>query len=161
MFSKLRTVILSAILFFVTTQSLGDELTILKEVKFEKILNGKHKIDRYEASGVHFVNKKFYAVFDNNSRVARVNATLSKAKLLGKKHRKVGYEGITYNPFENEFYVVEESLKHKHDWNARLSTLDEDFMPTAKEVWLDYGFESGNNNWNSLANGGIPRTSRH
>jgi hypothetical protein len=103
MLSKLKTVILAAILFFATTQSLSNELNIVNEVTFEKIIDGKNKIDKYEASGVHFVDDKFYVVFDNNSQVARVNAKLSKAKLLGKERKKIGYEGITYNPLNNEF----------------------------------------------------------
>ncbi|MDA3947085.1 MAG: hypothetical protein PF439_10460 [Helicobacteraceae bacterium] len=151
MLSKLKTVILAAILFFATTQSLSNELNIVNEVTFEKIIDGKNKIDKYEASGVHFVDDKFYVVFDNNSQVARVNAKLSKAKLLGKERKKIGYEGITYNPLNNEFYLVEESLEHKGDWHARLSVTDKDFAVTSEVAWLDFAFESDNKGFEGLA----------
>lgn len=150
MSSKLKTVILAAILFFVTTQSLGDELTILNEVKFKKIINSKNKMDKYEASGVSFVNGKFYVVFDNNSQVARVNAKLTKAKLLGKERKKIGYEGISHDHVNKEFYLIEESLEHKGDWNARQSVSDETFAVTAKEAWLDFAFESDNKGFEGL-----------
>ncbi|MGB6019328.1 MAG: hypothetical protein WBF77_07000 [Sulfurimonadaceae bacterium] len=152
MLSKLKTVtILTALLFFGTTQSISDELKIVNEVKFKKIIDSKNEMDRYEASGVSFLNDKFYVVFDNNSQVARVNAKLTKVKLIGEESKKVGFEGITYNPANKAFYVVEESLEHKGDWNGRLSVRDRDFSLTSEKTWLDYGFESDNKGFEGLA----------
>ncbi|WP_345974906.1 hypothetical protein [Sulfurimonas sp. HSL3-7] len=152
MLKRLKTVILlTALLFLGTAQSLCDELKIVDEVKFKKLIDGKGKMERYEASGVHFANNRFYVVFDNSSRVARVNTKLTKVKLLGKERAEVGFEGITYNPPKNEFYLVEESLKHKGMWQGRLSVTDGGFSPTSKQRWLDYGFESGNKGFEGLA----------
>ena len=92
MLNGFKTVILiTALLFFGATQSLSNELNILNEVKFKKIIDGKSEMDRYEASGVSVVDDRFYVVFDNNSQAVRVNSKLSKAKLLGKERKKVGY----------------------------------------------------------------------
>ena len=152
MLKKLKTVtLITALLFFETTQSLSDELKIVDEVKFKKIIDKKNEMNKYEASGVSFVKDKFYVAFDNSSEVARVNMKLTKAKLLGKESKKVGFEGITYNPLKREFYLIEESLKHKGEWNARLSVMDKDFSLKSKKRWLDYAFESDNKGFEGLA----------
>ncbi len=152
MLKKLKAVtLITALLLFGTTQSLSDELKIVDEVKFKKIIDKKNEMNRYEASGVSFVNDKFYVVFDNSSQVARVNMKLTKAKLLGKESKKVGFEGMTYNPLKKEFYLVEESLEHKGEWNARLSVTDKDFALKSKKRWLDYAFESDNKGFEGLA----------
>jgi len=70
---------------------------------------------------------------------------------LGKAREKVGYEGITYNPYDKTFYLVEESLKHAGRWHARLSITDKDFSSTPKRSWLGYAFESGNRGFEGLA----------
>ena len=151
MLSKLKTItLLTTLLFFGTAQSLSNELKIVNEVKFKKIIDGKNEMDKYEASGVRLVKEKFYVVFDNSSQAARVNMKLTKAKLLGKESEKVRFEGITYNHVNNEFYVIEESLEHKGDWNARLSVTDKSFSLTSKRRWLDYAFESDNKGFEGL-----------
>ena len=152
MLKKLKTVtLLTALLFVGTTQSFSSELKIVNEVKFKKLINGKEKIKRYEASGVRFANGRFYVVFDNSSRVARVNTKLTKAKLLGKKRKEEGFEGIAYNPRNNMFYLVEEALEHNEAWNGRLNVTDEAFSPASKQRWLAYAFESGNKGFEGLA----------
>ena len=152
MLKKLKTVtLLTVLLFLGTTQSFSDELNIVKEVKFKKIIDGKNRLQKYEASGVRYANGRFYVVFDNSSRIARVNTKLNKAKLLGKEHTEVGFEGIACNPLNNEFYLVEESLKHKGRWQGRLSVTDEAFSPASKQRWLAYAFESGNKGFEGLA----------
>ncbi len=152
MLKKLKTVtLLTALLFLGTAQSFSSELKIVHEVKFKKIIDGKEKMERYEASGVRYTNGKFYVVFDNSSRVARVNTKLTKAKLLGKERKNVGFEGMAYDPVNREFYLVEESLEHKGKWNGRLGVADEEFSLTSKKMWLDYGFESGNKGFEGLA----------
>lgn len=152
MLKKLKTVTLLTALFFLgITQSLSEELIIVDEVKFKNIIHGKEKMERYEASGVRYANDRFYVVFDNSSRAARVNTKLTKAKLMGKKRKKEGFEGIAYNPLNNEFYLVEEALKHKGAWNGRLRVTDKAFSPAPKQRWLAYGFESANKGFEGLA----------
>lgn len=152
MLKKLKTVtLLTALLFVGTTRSVGDELKIVNEVKFNKIIDGKDKMKKYEASGVRYATGRFYVVFDNSSRAARVNTKLTRAKLLGKKGKEEGFEGIAYNPLNNKFYLVEEALKHKGAWNGRLSVTDKAFSPASKQRWLEYGFESGNKGFEGLA----------
>ena len=152
MINKLTTVsLMTTLLFFATAQSMSDELIIVNEVKFSKIIDGKKRMNRFEASGVRLVNDRIYVVFDNDSRVARVNMKLTKAKLLGKAREKVGYEGISYDPAADVFYVVEESLQHQGEWHGRLSVMDEDLSSTQKRSWLGYAFESGNKGFEGLA----------
>ena len=152
MLKKLKTVtLLTVLLFLGTTQSFSDELNIVKEVKFKKIIDGKNRLQKYEASGVRYANGRFYVVFDNSSWVARVNTKLTRAKLLGKERKKEGFEGIACNPPKKEFYLIEESVKHKGGWNGRLSVTDEAFSPASKQRWLAYAFESGNKGFEGLA----------
>ena len=152
MLRELKTVtLLTILLFFGTAHSLSDELKIVNEVKFKKIIDDKHKLDRYEASGVSFVYDKFYVVFDNHRQATRVNMNLTKAELLGKAKKKDGFEGMSYNTITNKFYSVEESLKYKGEWNARLRVMDENFSQTTKKQWLDYDFESDNKGFEGLA----------
>ena len=152
MLKKLRAVsLLTTLLFFATAQSMSDELVIVNEVKFSNIIDGKKKMNRYEASGVRLLNDKIYVVFDNDSRVARVNMKLTKAKLLGKASAKVGFEGITYDPAANAFYLVEESLRHQGEWHGRLRVMDEELSSRQKRSWLGYAFENGNKGFEGLA----------
>ena len=149
MLREFKTItLLTILLFFGTSHSLSDELTIINEVKLKKLLDSKN---RHEASGVSFLNNTFYVVFDNHRQAARINTKLTKAKLLGKAKKKDGFEGMSYNPVNNTFYVVEESLDHKGDWNARLRVMDTDFVQTSKKQWLDYAFESDNKGFEGLA----------
>ena len=148
MSNSLKTVIiLTALLCFGTTQSLSDELTIINEIKLKKVIDSHY---RHEASGVSFLNDHFYIVFDNHRQALRINTKLTKAKLLGKATKKDGFEGMSYNPVNNTFYVVEESLDHKGDWNARLRVMDTDFIQTSKKQWFDYAFESENKGFEGL-----------
>ncbi len=152
MLKKLKTVTsLTALLFLGTTQSFSSELKIVHEVKFNKIIDGKEKMEQYEASGVRFADGRFYVVFDNSSRAARVDTKLTRAKLLGKKRKEEGLEGIAYDPLNNMFYLVEEALKHKGAWNGRLRVTDKAFSPASKQRWLEYAFESGNKGFEGLA----------
>lgn len=149
MLSNLKTVITLTFLYvFGSTQSLSDELTIINEVKLKKVIDSK---SRHEASGVSFLNNKFYVVFDNHRQVARINVKLTKGRLLGEAKKKDGFEGMTYCPDTNELYIVEESLKHDGKWNARLRVMDEEFTQTSKKQWLDYAFESDNKGFEGLA----------
>lgn len=143
-----KLLILTAFLGFGTIQSLSDELTIIDEIKLKKVINSSHT---HEASGVSYLNNHFYIVFDNHRQALRINTKLTKAKLLGKAKKKDGFEGMSYNPVDNTFYVVEESLDHKGDWNARLRVMDTDFMQTSKKQWLDHDFESENKGFEGLS----------
>ncbi len=149
MSSNLKTVLMLTLLYiFWSTQAQSDELTIINEVKLKKLIDSKN---RHEASGISFLNNKFYVVFDNHRQAARINTKLTKAKLLGKAKKKDGFEGMSYNPVNNTFYVVEESLDHKGDWNARLRVMDTDFVQTSKKQWLNFAFESDNKGFEGLA----------
>ncbi len=127
---------------------MGDELQVIKEVKLKSLLSQDKKL---EASGVTAVGEDFYVVFDNSAKVARINEELNSAELLGKKEKKVGYEAIVYAQDEKVFYLVEESLKHKKHFNARISRMNESFKLTDKRTWLDFGFKNKSKGIEGLA----------
>ena len=75
--------------------------------------------------------------------VAKINIKINKAKLLGENKKGHGYEGITYDNTNDRFYLIEESIKNKGAFNARLNYANKDFIVKSKK-WLKYNFQSDN-----------------
>jgi hypothetical protein len=125
-------------------------LHIESEASLNELLKPYSKEKKQEASGVVFVNENFYVVFDNHSQIARLDETLKSVELLGKKEKKWGYEGITYDKVHNEFYVVEESIKKKGKRHGRLSRLNKRFEATERD-WLKYDFKEKNRGFEGLS----------
>ncbi len=128
----------------------SSQLRVLNEINLNELLGDQSKEKKNEASGVVFVNKKIYVVFDNYSEVARINLNLNEAQLLGNKKKGIGYEGIAYNHINEEFYLVEESVNNKGKWNARLTITNNEFVPKSKERWLKHNFEKDNKGFEGL-----------
>ena len=127
-----------------------NELKIIDEVKFKTIFDVKTK-KKFEASGVVFVDNNFYVVFDNHSQITRINYHLNNIKLLGHNNTKIGYEGITYNDMDNEFYLIEESINNQGLWNARLGVTDNKFSSEPERSWLRYNFQNDNKGFEGVA----------
>jgi hypothetical protein len=88
-------------------------LDLVNEEKIYKLLDEFTKNDLVEASGIVRVDDHFYVVFDNDSRIAKLNCDLSANgnSLVGRELKTYGFEGITYNPNEKVFYALIESQK--------------------------------------------------
>ncbi len=69
---------------------------------------------RWEASGVLAKDRYFFVVFDDRTEIARFSDDLqpnSTNGLFGMAHAVCGYEGITYNPVKQRFYLLVEARK--------------------------------------------------
>ena len=119
----------------------ANELKVLNEAKFSALLKSDAK---YEASGVYALKDKFFVVFDNGSKVAKVNKKLTKAKLNGKKIKHVGYEAISYDKSSKVFYLLEESVKKGKHYYGRLHVED-------KREFLDFELQSDNKGFEGLS----------
>ena len=100
---RTQTVLFGIFFFFIcfAGQNVAEtsELIVLSEAKLKKLLKGQIEEDRYEASGVLFLNDEIFVVFDNYSMVAKINIKMNKAKLLGEYKKGHGYEGLTLITF--------------------------------------------------------------
>ncbi|RKZ35724.1 MAG: hypothetical protein DRQ49_18950 [Gammaproteobacteria bacterium] len=128
-------------------------LNLVQESKIHKLLKGYGKKDTFEASGVIVKGKHFYVVFDNLSKIAKLQQGLpknsQKNQLLGDKIADISFEGITYNPHKKQFYVVIEALVNGNYNNAKLQTYSTDFHLQSSD-WLDYNFQSSNKGFEGL-----------
>ncbi|MEA3372847.1 MAG: hypothetical protein U9Q62_04075 [Campylobacterota bacterium] len=107
-------------LYFMFTRSalLGQTdavLELVEERKIYKLFKGFDKESRFEASGITATPEHFYIVFDNKDSIAKISSRkLEQSKynrLIGKGAK--GFEGITYNPYHNSFYLLVESEKQQ------------------------------------------------
>jgi uncharacterized protein YjiK len=126
------------------------ELIVQREVKLRDLLNDQSQKHKHEASGVFVLNDEIFVVFDNYSLVARIHTELDKAKLSGENKKGKGYEGITYDKRNDDFYFVEESLKNKGSFNARLNRVNNDFTIKSQK-WLKFNFQGDNKGFEGLA----------
>lgn len=118
-----------------------------REHKIEELLPKRHGYDRFEASGVLAKGGYFYVIFDNLTQIARIDSNLSPNDnnvLLGRQGKHSGFEDITYNYYENRFYILIEDLEYKHGhYKAKVQEYDDDFnYLEGNDKWLDYAFES-------------------
>ena len=127
----------------------ASELIVQNEAKLNELLRDQSAIDKHEASGVLFLNNEIFVVFDNYSMVAKIDIELNTAKLLGEIKKGDGYEGITYDTTNDRFFLIEESLKNKGAFNARLNHADKNFIIKSK-IWLKYNFQSDNKGFEGL-----------
>lgn len=124
-------------------------LNVVNEKKLHELLGNKSKEKKHESSGVLFANNSFYIVFDNHSRIARIDADLHKAKLLGTATKGIGYEGITYDSVNNKFYLIEESNDNNGALNARINITNNKFS-LEKKKWLKYNFQKNNKGFEGI-----------
>ncbi|RLJ17203.1 hypothetical protein DJ030_14155 [bacterium endosymbiont of Escarpia laminata] len=124
-------------------------LNVVNEKYLHELLGNKSKEKHHESSGVIFENNSFYIVFDNHSRVARIDADLHKAKLLGTATKGIGYEGITYDNVNSKFYLIEESNDNNGALNARINIANDKFS-LEKKKWLKYNFQKNNKGFEGI-----------
>lgn len=124
---------------------------MLKESKIVDLSGIKKFKKNYEASGVVYVNDNFYVVFDNSSKVAEIDLKLKRIEFLGEKYKKVGYEGVSFNGFDNEFYMIEEAVDNKGKLNSRLHISNISFKRKPNRNWLKYNLQYINKGMEGLA----------
>jgi hypothetical protein len=110
--------------------------------------------ERWEASGVLVKDGNFFVVFDDRAGIGRFSADLRPNEtngLFGLPHADFGYEGITYNPAKQRFYLLVEARKRsKGRYQAVIVEYDNDFR-YRKERPLDFTFESDNKGFEAVA----------
>src|SRR5687767_7514780 len=93
-------------------------LELSAESKLHRLLPNCDEACELEASGVLAHDEHFIVVFDNLSRVARIDRALlgdGDNKWTGDHHETDRFEDLTYNPRQQRFYVVIEALPHGED----------------------------------------------
>ena len=147
--TSLLGILISFICFAGQNETGTGELIVQSEAKLSELLRDQGPEDKHEASGVLFLNNEIFVVFDNYNEVAKIDIKISKAKLLGENKKGDGYEGITYDNTNDRFYLIEESLKNKGAFNARLNHANKNFIIKSKK-WLKYNFQSDNKGFEGL-----------
>jgi hypothetical protein len=116
-------------------------LELVGEAKISELL-GATRGRRYEASGVHFENGYLYVVFDDKPHILRIRpdwSTGEEAPTLIETHvGGIGYEDITYQPFEERWYcLIEASETGSGGFKPRIDEFDASFRFVASH-WLDF-----------------------
>lgn len=152
----LKTSLILLLNIFVSFNCIAEEneiksgkLKIVSENSLYDLLKNANSKSKHEASGVVVANSKIYIVFDNYNEIARIDFNLKKAELLGDNDKNIGYEGITFNSVDNEFYLVEEALKNDGAFNARLRIMSDNFTLKNKK-WFKYNFQSKNKGFEGI-----------
>lgn len=120
------------------------------ESKIYKLLKGYDSGDKFEASGVYYLNGYFYVACDNLYKIAKIKSTLPQNStdnsLLSSGSGDSGFEGITYdNNNTPNFFVVEESVQNGSNYQPRIREYDGS-MNYQSSKWADYYFTSSNAN---------------
>ncbi|RDH85806.1 MAG: hypothetical protein DIZ78_10145 [endosymbiont of Escarpia spicata] len=124
-------------------------LNVMNERNLHELLVNKSKEKKHEASGVLFANNSFFIVFDNHSRVARIDSDLHKAELFGTATKGIGYEGISHDNVNSKFYLIEESNDNDGALNARINITNNKFS-LEKKKWLKYNFQKNNKGFEGI-----------
>jgi hypothetical protein len=118
-----------------------EPLELVCESKIAELLP-EEKRKRYEASGVHFKGGYLYVVFDDAPHILRVRpdwSTSGDAPTLIETHvPTIGYEDITYQPFEKRWYcLIEATETESGGFKPRIDEFDTSFRFIASH-WLDF-----------------------
>lgn len=120
------------------------------EAKIYKLLPGYDSDDKFEASGVYYLDGYFYVACDNLYKIAKIKSTLPQNSnqnfLLGSGSGDSGFEGITYdNNNTPNFFVVEEAVQSGNVYHPRIREYDAS-MNYQSSMWAQYDFTSSNSN---------------
>ena len=131
-----------------------DALELIREAKLHRLLPGCDGDTRLEASGVAAREGELIVVFDNLSRVAAVETSLSPSghnDWLGQDDEATGFEDIAYHADAGRFYALIEALHGPDDtYQAAVVEYDAGFN---RQEWhrLPFDFDSGNKGFEGLA----------
>jgi len=120
------------------------------EAKIYKLIKGYDKSDKFEASGVQYLNGYFYVVSDNLYEIAKIKKNLpensNENSLLGSGSGDSQFEGITYAPKSvPAFFVVEETVQNGSKYQPRIREYNSS-MEYQSSLWADYSFTEANSN---------------
>jgi hypothetical protein len=130
-------------------------LKLVRESKIGDLLpRGKHKKERWEASGVLVKGSEYFVVFDDRIQIARISDDLEPNDsngLFGISCAEYGFEGITYNAAQERFYLLVESRKQKGgSYKALIVEYDDEFK-YLKDRPADFTFKSENKGFEAVA----------
>ena len=129
-------------------------LQLVSERKISELLSCDDPQARWEASGLLVKDDSCFVVFDDRTEVARISADLlpnPSNGLFGAARKVRGYEGITFNPFKQRFYLLVEARRSAKDcYCAVLVEYDAGFSHI-KSRPLDFPFQSDNKGFEAVA----------
>lgn len=120
------------------------------EAKMYKLLPGYNSSEKFEASGVYYLDGYFYIPSDNRYKIAKIKSSLpinsSQNTQLGSGSGDSDFEGITYSPGNPpRFYVVEEAVQNGSNYQPRIREYDA-AMQYQSSKWVAYNFSSDDSN---------------
>lgn len=92
------------------------------EIKFSDLLKDKEK--KFEASGVYYLEQKYFIVFDNFQSILELNEHFEKFKFHNQNDSKSNFEAIHYDEKKENFYVVVESKKFGENYYPEILKFD-------------------------------------
>jgi hypothetical protein len=129
-------------------------LKLVCEQKFSDLMPCDKPTTRWEASGVLVKDGYYFVVFDDRTEIARLSSELeanNTGGLFGTTRGDDGYEGITYNPAKQRFYLLVECRKQSGGcYNAVVVEYDNEFR-YVKERPVDFPFKSGNKGFEAVS----------
>jgi hypothetical protein len=129
-------------------------LKLVAERKICELVPCDSAIKRWEASGVLVKEKRYFIVFDDCERIARISESLQpndENGLFGTAETQCGYEGITYNADKHRYYLLVECRKHSSGcYKASVVEYDDDFN-YRKERTVDFVFKSDNKGFEAVS----------
>jgi hypothetical protein len=136
-----------------TVESISGAATLaapVAEAKIYKLIPSYDKDDKFEASGVYYLDGYFYVACDNLYKIAKIKSTLpensSNNTMLSSGSGDSGFEGITYdNNNTPNFFVVEEAVQSGSVYHPRIREYDAS-MNYQSSMWAQYDFTSSNSN---------------
>jgi hypothetical protein len=129
-------------------------MKLVRETKICDLMTCEQSAERWEASGILVKDGYFFVVFDDRNDIGRFSGDLQPNEtngLFGVSHGDFGYEGITYNPVKQRFYLLVEARKHAPGcYQAMIIEYDDEFH-YLKERPLDFTFKSINKGFEAVA----------
>jgi len=111
--------------------------------------------ERHEASGIHFKDGCLYIVFDNDPYIVQLKPDLGSAlddcRVIYLREGSVGYEDLTFQPFEKRWYCLLEALEYRAgEFRPLIDEFDEEFH-LVDHHWLEFPLERSNKGIEGLA----------
>ncbi len=127
-------------------------LELIDEQKIWTLFRDFSEKSKLEASGVAVKDDYCYVVFDNLMQIACVHKSLSNSenKLLGSKGKNSLFEDITFNEYNQRFYVIIEAVaKGKKVFKPVLNEYDIEFNLIENHC-IDFTFDSENKGFEGI-----------
>jgi len=129
-------------------------LGLVHERKIGELLSSNGSKVRWEASGILVQDGSCFVVFDDRTEVARLSTDLAPDPangLFGMADDVPGYEGITFNPVKQRYYLLVEARQSADDrYNAVIVEYDAAFSHVKSRI-VDFPFRSDNKGFEAVA----------